>query len=96
MPGLFLFDKSNPNLPQASRCPAFFSLTNRTLIWTSVIEDDFRTIRESDLIVFQDKGGLDSPFTNLRVPDYEQYIWQHSGDSQMKVGNDISIYEISH
>jgi len=61
-----------------------------------VIEDDFRTIRESDLIVFQDKGGLDSPFTNLRVPDYEQYIWQHSGDSQMKVGNDISIYEISH
>jgi hypothetical protein len=76
------------------------SIETADLGWDAVlgtpIEDDFRAIRESDLIVFQDKGGLDSPFTNSRVPEYEQYIRQHSGDSQMKVVNDISIYSVSH
>ncbi len=76
------------------------SIETSDLSWRAVlgtpIEDDLRTIRESDLTVFQDKGGLDSPFTNLRVPAYEQYIQQHSSDSQMKVVDDINIYSPPH
>jgi hypothetical protein len=76
------------------------SIETRDLAWGSVfgtpIEKDFQIIRESDLIVFQDKAGLDVPFTNSRVREYEQYTQQHSSDSQMKVVDDISIYSIAH
>jgi hypothetical protein len=65
------------------------------LAWrTGPIEDDFRDIRESDLVVFQDKP--DVPFTNQRVAEYEQYTRQHFGDVAIKVVDGIRIYGVSH
>jgi hypothetical protein len=55
------------------------------------IEGDFRDIRESDLVIFQDKQALDSPFTNQRVPEYERYTLQHFG-MPIKIVDGISIY----
>jgi hypothetical protein len=96
-------DSSTLNLPLlkvAVELSARPSIETEDLSWRAIsktkIEDDFRTIRESDLIVFQDKGGLDSSFTNLRVADYEQYMREHSSDSQMKAVDDIRIYRIPH
>jgi hypothetical protein len=100
---LLATDSSTLNLPLlrvAVELSARPSIETGSLGWAAIsgtpIEDDFRTIRESDLIVFQDKAGLDVPFTNSRVPDYEQYTQQHSSDSQMKVVDDISIYSVAH
>jgi hypothetical protein len=62
----------------------------------SSIEDDFRQIDESDLVVFQNKEALDPPFTNQRVSEYEQYTQRHSGSVPFKVFDDISIYQIDH
>jgi hypothetical protein len=62
----------------------------------SPIEWDFRDIRESDLVVFQNKEALDSPPTNLRVSEYEQYTRQHFGDVPIKVVDGIRIYGVSH
>ena len=100
---LLITDSSTLNLELlkiAVEISARPSIETSDLSWRAVlgtpIEDDLRTIRESDLTVFQDKGGLDSPFTNLRVPAYEQYIQQHSSDSQMKVVDDINIYSPPH
>jgi hypothetical protein len=56
------------------------------------IEDDFRDIRESDLVVFQDKRALDSSITNVRVSQYEQYTRQQFGDVPIKIANDVRIY----
>ncbi len=58
------------------------------------IDDDFRAIRESDEIVFQDKKALSPPFTNLRVSEYEQYTRQQVGCNPTRVGNDLSIYSM--
>jgi len=55
------------------------------------IEDDFRDIRESDLVVFQNKEALDPPFTNQRVPEYERYTRRHFG-IPIKIVEGISIY----
>ena len=56
------------------------------------IEEDFRAIRESDLVVFQDKDALGPPFTNERVSEYEWYIRQQGEDVPIRVGTDISVY----
>ena len=100
---LLATDSSTLNLPLlkvAVELSAWPSIETQSLGWRAIsgvpIEDDFRTIRESDLIVFQHNGGLDVPFTNSRVPDYEQYTRQHSSNSQVKVVDDISIYSIAH
>jgi len=55
------------------------------------IEEDFREIRESDLIAFQDKDALDSDFTNQRAAQYEAYARQQFGNP-VKVVGDIRIY----
>jgi hypothetical protein len=60
------------------------------------IEEDFRDIRESDLVVFQNKEALDSQPTNLRVSEYEQYARQHFGEVPIIVGDGIRIYGVSH
>jgi hypothetical protein len=60
------------------------------------IEDDFRDIREADLVVFQEMQALDSPFTNPRVPEYERYTQQQFGDSPIKIADDIRIYGKHH
>jgi hypothetical protein len=62
--------------------------------WNSVIgtsiQDDFRQIRESDLVVFQDNVGND--FSNRRVSDYEPYVRQNFGDLPIKKVDDTKIY----
>jgi len=56
------------------------------------IEEDFRTIGQSDLVVFQNSEALDPPFTNQRVPEYEQYARQEFGDVPIKIADGIRIY----
>ena len=76
------------------------SIETDTLAWpplaTLPIEDDFRVLRESDVIVFQNKEALNPPFTNRRVPEYEQYVRQQTGDVPIRVMDDISIYCMRH
>ncbi|MGB9511255.1 MAG: hypothetical protein WBU20_06200, partial [Candidatus Acidiferrum sp.] len=66
------------------------------LAWRAIsgtpIEDDFRTIDQSDLVVFQNSEALDPPFTNQRVPEYEQYTRQHLGNVPIKIVDGIRIY----
>jgi hypothetical protein len=57
------------------------------------IEDDFRTIGRSDLVVFQNSEILNSPFTNVRVSKYEQYTRQHFGNVPVKIVDGMRIYE---
>lgn len=56
------------------------------------IENDFRAMSKSDMVVFQDARYLSHGFTNWRVSEYEQYIRQSSSVPHFRVGNDISIY----
>jgi len=57
------------------------------------IEDDFRTIMQSDMIVFQDAGHINPRFTNQRVPQYERYVRESNSDP-IRVGGDISVYSM--
>lgn len=76
--------------------PSRLSVETDSLAWRAAlgwpIEDDFRAIRESDLIVFQNNEDLDSPFTNQRVSQYEQYTREHFGSVPIKAADDIRIY----
>jgi len=56
------------------------------------IEEDFRAIRESDEVVFQDKDALSPPFANQRVLEYERYTRQQGGFDPIRVGGDVSVY----
>ena len=56
------------------------------------IEEDFLTIGQSDLVVFQNSEALYPPFTNQRVPEYEQYTRQQFGDAPIKIVDGIRIY----
>jgi hypothetical protein len=53
--------------------PSRPSIETDTLAWPALadlpIADDFRVIRESDLVVFQNKEALNPPFTNRRVSE---------------------------
>lgn len=61
------------------------------------IEDDFRQIAESDLVVFQSQGAALWPgWSNLRVSQYEEYTRRHSGSAPFKVFDDVSIYQVDH
>jgi hypothetical protein len=68
-----------------------------TLSWSDgfgrSIKDDFRDIRESDLVVFQNNEALDSPNTNRRIPEYEHYTRQCFGDAPIKVDG-LRIYGV--
>jgi hypothetical protein len=55
------------------------------------IEDDFRQIRESDMIVFQSEEALKPAFTNQRAGKYEEYAERHFG-KPLKVAGDVRIY----
>jgi hypothetical protein len=55
------------------------------------IEDDFRQIRESDMIVFQSEEAPWPAFTNQRASKYEEYAEQHFG-KPLKVAGDVRIY----
>ena len=77
------------------------SIESDSLAWDALfgkpIEDDYRKIRECDLIVFQSSEALVSqPFTNQRAAKYEEYARQLAGDVPVKQVDDIRIYEIKH
>jgi hypothetical protein len=80
--------------------PSRLSIETNTLSWNaafgSPIKEDFREIRESDLVVFQNKEALDLALANQRVPEYEQYTRQHFGGVPIKVVDGIRIYGVSH
>jgi hypothetical protein len=57
------------------------------------IDEDFRTIRESDQVVFQDKDALNPWWANLRVSEYERYVRQN-GYVPIKVASDVTVYSI--
>ncbi len=65
--------------------------------WSAVsgipIEADYRTMRESDLVVFQDKAALFPAYTNQRVPQYERYARQN-GSGPISVGKDLNVYRM--
>ena len=58
------------------------------------IEKDFQIISEADQVVFQDRDKLAPAFTNVRVPEYEQYI-RHGQSVPVRVGYDITVYSTS-
>jgi hypothetical protein len=61
------------------------------------IEDDFRQIAESDLVVFQSQeAGLWPGWSNLRVSQYEEFTRRHSGSAPFKVFDDVTIYQVHH
>ena len=57
------------------------------------IEADFRTLREADLVVFQDASGMGPPFTNQRVSEYEQYL-KNLGNSSTRISGDVYGYRL--
>jgi hypothetical protein len=57
------------------------------------IDEDFRTIRESDQVVFQDKDTLNPWWANLRASEYERYVRQN-GYVPIKVASDVTVYSI--
>ena len=78
--------------------PSGTSVTVSTLAYQAMsrapIEDDFRTMNESDEVVFQDGDALSPPFTNLRASEYERYVRQ-GGSVPVRVWEDISVYSMS-
>jgi len=78
-----------------------------TLSWRAAagtpIEDDFRVIRQSDLVVYQDKSASDlpdpilsifPPATNQRVAEYEQFAQEHLSSVPITVVDDMRFYRI--
>jgi hypothetical protein len=69
--------------------------TIESIDWSAVsgvpIEEDYRTIRESDMVVFQDKVALFPAYTNQRVLEFEHYARQN-GRGPIRAGKDLSVY----
>jgi hypothetical protein len=57
------------------------------------IDEDFRTIRDSDQLVFQDKDALEPWRTNLRVSEYERYV-RENGYVPIKVASDVTVFSV--
>jgi hypothetical protein len=57
------------------------------------IEQDFRSIDESDQIVLQDRAALSPPFTNRRATEYEEYL-RRRGYVAVSAGDDLKVYSI--
>ena len=71
--------------------------STRTLAYQAMsgvpIEEDFRAMSQSDLVVFQDGDALSPSFTNQRASEYERHIRQ--GESvPTRVGDDVSVYSM--
>ena len=75
--------------------PSRLRVETANLVWRaasdSPLENDFRDISKADLIVFQNNEALDSPRTNQRLSEYEQYTRQHFGDAPTKLVNGLGI-----
>ena len=64
-------------------------------VYAVPIEEDFHSISQSDLVVFQDMDAeWRSKFTNQRVSEYERYVRQ-SGLNPIRVADDLTIYSMS-
>ena len=57
------------------------------------IEDDLRTMSETDVAIFQDPRHTNPKFTNQRVPQYEAYA-QRMGAGPARIGEDIYVYRM--
>ena len=57
------------------------------------IEDDLRTMSETDVAIFQDPRQTNPKFTNQRVPQYEAYA-QRMGAGPARIGEDIYVYRM--
>jgi hypothetical protein len=55
------------------------------------IEDDLRTMSETDMVIFQDPRHTNPKFTNQRVPQYETYA-QRMGAGRVRIGDDMEMY----
>jgi hypothetical protein len=62
-------------------------------MFSTPIEDDFKQIRDADLVVFQYPEKWDPPFTNQRVPEYYHYIRQN-GYVATRVWSDVVTYTL--
>ena len=61
---------------------------------TATMDQESLQIRNSDLVVFQDKDKLFPPFTNLHVAEYERYVLG-AGYASKRIGNDVTVYAVS-
>ena len=57
------------------------------------IQDDFRFLSESDMVVFQDARNTQPQVTNQRASEYEQYIRQRES-VPIRVGSDVAVYSM--
>ena len=56
------------------------------------IGEDFRTIKQSDQVVFQDTDAASSPLGNEKASEYEQFV-QHDGEyGRVDVASDVRVY----
>jgi hypothetical protein len=58
----------------------------------SPIEQDYRVITDSDLVVFQDDRNLSPPFSNLRVPAYRSFISKQMQFRPLPVDQDVLMF----
>jgi hypothetical protein len=56
------------------------------------LNQDYHTLRESDLVAFQDDRALYPPFTNARVPSYRQYMAEEKDYVPIMVSDDVTVY----
>lgn len=76
-----------------SRAPVEAGTLAYQAISGAPIQEDFHTINESDLVVFQDREDLGSQFTNQRASEYERHI-QQLGVVPIRIANDLTIYSL--
>lgn len=58
------------------------------------LEHDFRSMRQSDVVVLQEPQHINPKFTNQRVPKYEAYLRQ-TGATPIKIAEDVYLYRTS-
>jgi hypothetical protein len=63
-------------------------------VYNISLEEDFKSIRSSELVVFQDMRSVNSPFTNQRVQDYETYVRQCASRPPFRLAGDVSVYDL--
>jgi hypothetical protein len=65
----------------------------RRVVADSPIEEDFRAIQDSDLVVFQKEDALSPPFLNRRFSEYEKFVQREATDVPFNT-RDITMYSM--
>jgi hypothetical protein len=73
--------------------PAFGTLAYQAISGVP-LDDDFRSIRQTDIVVFQERQHINPKFTNQRVPKYEAYLLGE-GAMPVRVAEDVYWYRMS-